>query len=87
MLPGHGQEVHDVPAKLQELIDHRLAREEQIVGLIRKGKRTEKAMLSAIYPELDKRMLTAAQRQIEAHLAKLESESRVTQAGDEWTLV
>jgi len=23
MLPGHGQEVHDVPAKLQELIDHR----------------------------------------------------------------
>jgi len=61
MLPGHGQEVHDVPAKLQELIDHRLAREEQIV-------------------------LPAARRQIEAHLAKLESESRVAQSGDEWTL-
>jgi len=78
--------VHDVPAKLQELIDHRLAREEQIVGLIRKGKRAPKAMLSAIYPELDKRMLPAARRQIEAHLAKLESESRVAQSGDEWTL-
>jgi len=86
MLPGHGQEVHDVPAKLQELIDHRLAREEQIVGLIRKGKRTRKAMLNAIYPELDKRMLPAARRQIEAHLAKLESESRVAQSADEWTL-
>ena len=58
MLPGHGIAVHDVPAKLQELIDHRHAREEQILKLMAKGKRTVKAMLGAIYPELDKRMLT-----------------------------
>jgi len=43
-------------------------------------------MLNAIYPELDKRMLPAARRQIEAHLAKLASESRVAPSGDEWTL-
>ena len=85
MLPGHGQAVHDVPAKLQELIDHRHAREKQIAGLVEKGKRTPQAMLSAIYPELDKRMHTAALRQIEAHLAKLEAESRVKHEGEEWT--
>ncbi|HUF54855.1 MAG TPA: MBL fold metallo-hydrolase [Dehalococcoidia bacterium] len=84
MCPGHGQAVHDVPAKLQELIDHRHAREEQILGLMRKGKRTTKAMLNAIYSELDKRMHTAALRQIEAHLAKLESEGRATRDGEEW---
>jgi glyoxylase-like metal-dependent hydrolase (beta-lactamase superfamily II) len=86
MLPGHGQAVRDVSAKLRELIDHRHAREEQIIGLIKNGKRTTKAMLSAIYPELDKRIIPAARRQIEAHLAKLEAESRVRQSGEEWTL-
>jgi glyoxylase-like metal-dependent hydrolase (beta-lactamase superfamily II) len=86
MLPGHGIAVHDVAAKLQELIDHRHAREEQILKLIAKGKDTVKKMLGAIYPELDKRLVMAATRQVEAHLAKLESEKRVSQNGDEWTL-
>ena len=85
MLPGHGMAVHDVPAKLQELIDHRHAREEQILKLMAKGKRTVKAMLGAIYPELDKRMLPAATRQIEAHLAKLAQEGRATQGGEDWS--
>lgn len=85
MLPGHGIAVHDVPAKLQELIDHRAAREEQILKLMARGKRTVKAMLNAIYPELDKRMLTAATRQIEAHLAKLSQEGRATQSGEDWS--
>jgi glyoxylase-like metal-dependent hydrolase (beta-lactamase superfamily II) len=85
MLPGHGIAVHNVPAKLQELIDHRRAREEQILKLMAKGKRTVKAMLGAIYPELDKRMIPAATRQIEAHLAKLSQENRATQSGEEWS--
>ena len=87
MLPGHGIAVHDVPHKLQELIDHRLEREQQILRLMAAGKRTPKAMLSAIYMELDKRILPMALRQIEAHLAKLESEGRVRRAEDEWVLV
>lgn len=84
MLPGHGQAVHDVSAKLQELIAHRAEREAQIVKLMTKGKRTVKAMLNAIYPELDKRVLPAAMRQIEAHLAKLESEGAVKRQDDEY---
>lgn len=85
MLPGHGIAVHDVASKLQELIDHRHAREEQILKLMAKGKRTVKTMLGAIYPELDKRMMTAATRQIEAHLAKLAQEGRAKQNGEEWS--
>ncbi|HVP04842.1 MAG TPA: MBL fold metallo-hydrolase [Dehalococcoidia bacterium] len=85
MLPGHGIAVHDVPAKLQELIDHRHAREEQILKLMAKGKRTVKAMLGVIYPELDKRLIPSATRQIEAHLAKLAQEQRAKQDGEEWS--
>ncbi len=86
MLPGHGQAVNEVSRKLQELIDHRLEREEQVLKLLADGKRTPKAMLWAIYVELDKRIVPMALRQIEAHLAKLEAEGRVTRSGDvEWT--
>ncbi len=87
LLPGHGPPVHDVARKLQELIDHRHQREEQVLKLIADGKRTPKAMLRAIYPELDRRIIPMALRQIEAHLAKLEAEGRVTRTGEgEWAL-
>jgi glyoxylase-like metal-dependent hydrolase (beta-lactamase superfamily II) len=85
MLPGHGIHVSDVRAKLDELTSHRLDREKQIIKLMEKGKRTVRQMHSAIYPELDKRMHMAATRQIEAHLAKLESEGRAKHQGEEWS--
>jgi len=87
MLPGHGQNVNDVKSKLQELIDHRLEREEQVFGLLKDGKTTPKAQLKVIYMELDKRIVPMALRQIEAHLAKLEADGRVRRDGDEWAPV
>ena len=87
MLPGHGQSVHDVPRKLQELIDHRHEREAQVLKLLADGKRTPKEMLDAIYMELDRRIVPMALRQIEAHLAKLESEGKVKRAEEEWAPV
>src|SRR2546428_9891218 len=88
MLPGHGQAVHDVRRKLQELMDHRLEGRGQVRKLVADGKRTPKQMLSTIYAELDKRIVPMALRQIEAHLAKLEAEGRVVRAGEgEWAVV
>lgn len=84
MLPGHGQNVNDVKSKLQELIDHRLEREQQVLGLLKDGKTTPKAQLKVIYMELDKRIVPMALRQIEAHLAKLEADGLVRRDGDEW---
>jgi glyoxylase-like metal-dependent hydrolase (beta-lactamase superfamily II) len=85
MLPGHGGPVHDVPSKLQELIDHRQEREEQVLKLLVDGKDAPKVMLRAIYPELDKRMVPMALRQIEAHLAKLRDDGRAERSGDVWS--
>ena len=85
MLPGHGRPVEDVARKLQELIDHRHEREEQVLRLLADGKTTPTAMLGAIYPELDRRIIPMALRQIEAHLAKLAEERRVEPSGEgEW---
>jgi glyoxylase-like metal-dependent hydrolase (beta-lactamase superfamily II) len=88
MLPGHGRPVEDVGAKLQELIAHRHEREEQVLRLLADGKTSPRAMLGAIYPELDRRIIPMALRQIEAHLAKLHAENRVEPAAPgEWRLV
>ncbi len=79
---GHGPSVKAADRKLQELIDHRHEREEQILSLAREGRDTVKRMVKSIYPELDKRLLGMAQAQVISHLAKLESEGRVRTSGE-----
>ncbi len=77
LLPGHGPPVKDAIRKIQELIDHRREREEQILGLLAQGKDTVTSLVQAIYPELDGRILPMAHRQVSAHLHKLMQEGQV----------
>jgi glyoxylase-like metal-dependent hydrolase (beta-lactamase superfamily II) len=79
---GHGPLVREPNRKLQELIDHRREREEQILSLVREGRDTVGRLVSAIYPELDKRLLGMATGQVISHLSKLEREGRVRTSGD-----
>jgi glyoxylase-like metal-dependent hydrolase (beta-lactamase superfamily II) len=81
MCCGHGPVVKEPDRKLQELIDHRHEREEQILSLAGQGRDTVKALVRAIYPELDKRLIGMATSQVLSHLAKLEREGRVRTAG------
>ncbi|HYM16132.1 MAG TPA: MBL fold metallo-hydrolase [Dehalococcoidia bacterium] len=81
LCPGHGPAVKEPNRKIQELIDHRQQREEQIVGLLAQGKDSVKSLLKAIYPELDKRLNGMATGQILSHLHKLQSEGKVKLEG------
>ncbi|MDP2949845.1 MAG: MBL fold metallo-hydrolase [Chloroflexota bacterium] len=83
LCPGHGPLVRDVGRKLQELIDHRHQREEQVLAAVAGGRGTVRAMLAEIYPELDSRLEGMARGQLLAHLAKLEGEGRVVRQGGE----
>ena len=74
---GHGPEVRDVRAKLDEYITHREARERQIVDALRAGADTIPALVERVYAEVDQRLWPAAARQILAYLLALESEGRV----------
>jgi len=82
LCPGHGPLVRDVERKLQELIDHRHQREEQMLAAVAGGRGTVKALLAEIYPELDSRLEGMARGQILAHMAKLEGEGRVARRGE-----
>jgi glyoxylase-like metal-dependent hydrolase (beta-lactamase superfamily II) len=77
LCPGHGPVVRVPARKIQELIDHRLDREEQVLGLLRDGKETVEELVKEIYPELPERLINAAKGQAKAHLVKLENEGRV----------
>lgn len=79
--PGHGPPIREARRKLEELIQHRLEREEQVVTGLKQGKATVMELVAEIYPELDKRLYEAAKGQVLAHLMKLEREGRVSSLG------
>lgn len=75
--PGHGPLVRNPRAKIQELIQHRLEREAQIVNALQAGPKTLEALREEVYPELEPRLHTMARNQLRTHLIKLEKEGRV----------
>jgi glyoxylase-like metal-dependent hydrolase (beta-lactamase superfamily II) len=74
---GHGPEVRNVRAKLDEYIAHREARERQIVAALAAGPATLPALIESVYHDVDRRLWPAAGRQILAYLIALEGEGAV----------
>jgi len=74
---GHGPEMRDVRAKLEEYIAHREQRERQIVDALATGPTTIPQLVERIYAGVDKRLWPAAGRQILAYLLAFEHEGRV----------
>lgn len=79
LFPAHGAAILDVEAKLTEYLRHRLAREEQVLASWRAGVREPAAMLAAIYPDLAPAARPLAERQLVAHLERLERRGRLAE--------
>ena len=81
--PGHGPVIDTPEDHLRELLAHRIAREDEILRLIKEGKRSVDALLQAIYAgNIHPQLMDTARSQIRAHLIKLEREGRVQAATD-----
>ncbi|HEV3086191.1 MAG TPA: MBL fold metallo-hydrolase [Candidatus Elarobacter sp.] len=74
---GHGPEVTDVRAKLDEYIAHREARERMILAALGESGATIPEIVARVYADTDPRLWPAAARQVLAHLIALEAEQRV----------
>lgn len=83
ILPGHGPYIAAPRAKLQEYIDHRLLREQQILAALQAGLDRIPAMVRRIYADVDPQLHGFAGESVRAHLLKLEEEGRVTQQEEE----
>ncbi len=80
--PGHGHLITEAHAKIDEYLEHRLAREAQILdAVVAAGTTTIADLVSAIYPDLVDELVPRAAQSVHAHLQKLAADGKV--AGDD----
>jgi len=86
MLPAHGQAIDDPAMVLNQHLEHRQRREDQIVAGLRAGDRRPDTIVDRLYDGLDPGLKRLAQESVLAHLVKLEEEGRARSDGEEWEL-
>lgn len=80
--PGHGGPVHAPAARVQQLYDHRLNREAQIIQALTDAPSSANALAKRIYTDLQPSLLPAATRNVFAHLLALLGQGKVKHLGD-----
>jgi glyoxylase-like metal-dependent hydrolase (beta-lactamase superfamily II) len=76
--PGHGDEVDDPNAKLDEYLAHRLDRERKLLAALDAGAKTEDELLDAAWSDAPAAVRGFAAITLRAHLEKLREEGRLT---------
>lgn len=86
--PAHGHVLDQPGNELQRIIDHRLARERQILDMLADhGPLTISQLVGQIYADVPKQLHVMAARSVLAHLLKLADESRIVDCGTgRWTV-
>lgn len=78
--PAHGELMPEPKAVFEQIVDHRLMREQQVLALLGEGEQRIRDMVPTLYPELPAVVQRVAEWQIHAHLLKLQGEGRVAGA-------
>ena len=76
--PTHGPCIEKVDEFIQAYIDHRLARETQIMGALKGGLSEIMDIVQALYTDIDKRLYPAAAHSVLSHLIHMRETGRVT---------
>jgi glyoxylase-like metal-dependent hydrolase (beta-lactamase superfamily II) len=82
-LPGHGPMDRNPKELVQELLKHRQMREAAILSELELGPRSVAEIAAQLYAKTEESLKFAAQRNVLAHLLKLQEEGRALQLGDE----
>jgi glyoxylase-like metal-dependent hydrolase (beta-lactamase superfamily II) len=79
--PTHGPEVIDPPTYVGALVEHRLQREEAILGLVRDGVGEIPLIVAVLYADVREELHKPAARSVLAHLVKLVDDGVVAVEG------
>lgn len=79
--PTHGPCIDDVETFVQAYIDHRRARETQIMGAIESGLTEIMPIVEKLYVDVDKRLYPAAAHSVLSHLIHMRETGRVRAEG------
>jgi ribonuclease/clavin/mitogillin len=77
LFPAHGPVMANAKAKIQEYLDHRMAREANILAAWRDGHREPSAIVKQVYTDVPPAMHGLAERSVIAHLEKLREEGKL----------
>ncbi len=80
--PTHGPPITQVRPFIQAYIDHRRAREAQVLGAVAAGHGRIKAMVPVLYKDVDPRLHPAAAHSVMAHMLLLVRDGKVTVDGE-----
>jgi glyoxylase-like metal-dependent hydrolase (beta-lactamase superfamily II) len=83
-LPGHGPKLAEPHALVRDLLRHRQNRERAVEEALASGPADTHTLMNTLYSQTDPRLRRAAERNVLAHLLKLQSEGKVRQEGDLW---
>jgi glyoxylase-like metal-dependent hydrolase (beta-lactamase superfamily II) len=74
LCPGHGPLVWDVQAKLEEYVEHRIDRENDVIMALGEGRRSVQELLDAVWSDVPRELRGPATVTLAAHLDKLDEE-------------
>jgi glyoxylase-like metal-dependent hydrolase (beta-lactamase superfamily II) len=83
-LPGHGPALPEPRALVQEMLTHRMARERAIATRLTEGPAGTYTLMDTLYSQVNPRLRRAAERNVLAHLLKMEADGTVTRDGEMW---
>ena len=83
-LPGHGPKLPEPRNLVRELLHHRMARERAIEEALGGGAANTYTLMDTLYSQVHPRLRRAAERNVLAHLLKLEGEGKVMRDGEVW---
>jgi hydroxyacylglutathione hydrolase len=85
LLPAHGPEIHDAAAVIGEYLEHRAAREAQVVDVLKRGPHDVAGIVAQVYDALPGTLHAAAVETMTAHLIKLRNEGRADEHDGVWS--
>jgi glyoxylase-like metal-dependent hydrolase (beta-lactamase superfamily II) len=83
-LPGHGPPLPEPRELVEGLLHHRQARERAVLAELAAGPANTHTLMNALYSQTDPRLRMAAERNVLAHLLKLQDEGKVAREGEMW---
>jgi glyoxylase-like metal-dependent hydrolase (beta-lactamase superfamily II) len=83
-LPGHGPPLRKPRALVREMLAHRVMREQAIARKLTHGAHDTYTIMDTLYSQINPRLRGAAERNVLAHLLKLEAEGKVLRDGELW---
>ena len=83
-LPGHGPLLPEPRNLVREMLTHRVMREQAIQRKLADGPAGTYVLMDTLYSQVHPRLRRAAERNVLAHLLKLESEGKVRRDGEMW---